>query len=400
MRQLCMIALLLFSTRISAASFFSAGQPTGQEYRPVLGASRGMAGVSAAMDDPYDLSLVNPANLARIREGTISFLFTQEFVQVRDDNASSWMSSSEIPMLVLAVPVEDFATLTAAYRQSSRAAFEISSGIEPIAGSDSVTQTQRGSGARYAGYVALSRAWTRWLQTGLAYERLAGSIKTTLAADFSASDAWDRFDTTSIVPSGNRLGLGATLIKGDARFAASVYVPLGTSAEEKVTQTVISPDRRVILNSPRSRDITEELPATYTAGVSYGLRGLRAGMDVSLTPWQTYERTNFDDTLETDTYLGVGIRRDLPEIQLETAWYKVLPWRAGVFYHQWPTPDLNEYGLGLGIGLPLSGKAGIFDISLELARRGSVENLSLAENSVRLSLNLTGNTRAVSSRNR
>ncbi len=393
------IAFFAACVPAGAASFFSAGQPIGEEFRPVVGESRGMAGVSMAMNNQNNLSLVNPAGPASVRKGSVSFLFSQEFIKIRDHSASTWNTATEIPMLVLAVPVENWVTLTAAYRQISRLDFEITSGEEPIAGTDSVVQTLGGSGSRYAGFVGLSRTWTRWLQTGIAYERIAGNVKTTLTADFSAADAWDRFDTSSIVPAGNRVGLGVIFTRAEARFALAAYVPFKTSAEQKQFQTTISPER-VFVTSHTKQDIDESLPATYSLGASYGTGRTRTGLDLSLSPWGDYSRTGFTNDLRTDVYVGLGVRRDISENQFETQWYKILPIRAGIFYHRWPNPNVNEYGLATGIGLPLANRAGLFDISVELTRRGSVEEVGLVENSVKVTIGITGNSRAISSTSR
>lgn len=398
-RGFAVLAFLAACLPANAASFFSAGQPVGEEFRPVVGASRGMAGVSLAMNDPNNLSLVNPAGLASVRKGTVSFLFSQEFIKIRDERASAWNSATEIPMIVLAVPVENLATLTGAYHQVSRLDFQVSSGQELISGTDSVTQSLEGSGARYAGFVGLSRIWTRWLQTGLAYERIAGNTKTTLAADFNSATAWDRFDTTSLVPGGNRVGLGAIFTLAEARFALAAYIPFKTSAEQKQFQTIISPSR-VSVTSQTSQDIEETLPATYSLGASYGMGRTRAGLDVSLSPWDDYSRTGFSNDLRSDLYVGLGVRRDISENQFETRWYRILPVRAGIFFHRWPNPGVNEYGFATGIGLPLASRAGLFDISVELARRGSVEEVGLVENSVKVTIGITGNSRAVGSKSR
>ena len=389
----CLILFVCFSVS-SAYSVLSAGHPIGEIFQPVVGQSRGMGGVSVAIEDKNNLSLVNPANLSTLHMAVFSVLSSQGLVSIKDENKSASLFDSDIPLVIFAFPLSRIGSIHAAYRQISKLNYNFSPAIVQVPGTmDSMSQVIRGGGSRYAGQIGFSRSWTPWLHTGIAYQRSMGFMKLTRLMDYkSNSDIMyaDEYDTTALHTQGDNVSLGITLNYKAVSLGLSGKYSVSNTARQTKT-TAIRPNTGAMLATSTDSIGLENIPLSYAAGL--GIKAsyrLLLGLDIATNLWEKYNSSFYSKKLENDLFVALGAEW-VYNRNSEFSWIERVPVRAGAFYKKWPNDNIKEAGCTVGVGLPTGNKSGNFDIAVEYARRGNMDNVGLVENSYKLYIGFTGN---------
>jgi hypothetical protein len=387
----CIIGFLAGICQLASGySLLAISNPWGEATCPVTGQSSGMGGVGVALEERWNLSMINPANLCGIDAISFSFSSGSQLLQISDDAGESAVrGSSSIPFVVFAFPFPKLGVLSAAYREVSRIEYDYSPNA--TAAGPEYRNSFNGSGLRYAARFGFSREVTRWLHAGVAYERLIGYEKHSVYIDYTNTDFADRSDTVAVNTQGNYAAIGVSLFPKKFSFGLSLLYPVSTS---EVTwehrRSIIYPGPTVAALSPTESSGTEDLPFSLVAGMATtAIRRFTLGLDMSLTDWNNYSREGFSGVTSSTVRVALGSEW-VYDRNSEFSWIERVPLRCGLFYDTWPSNEIKEAGLSLGSGMPLGKETGMFDVFFTYSRRGSLERQKLVENNFKFGFTITG----------
>ncbi len=149
-----------------------------------------------------------------------------------------------------------------------------------------------------------------------------------------------------------------------------------------------------------------DLPARYSAGITLNdtttYNQWRINADFEFTQWENY-RINGEssDVLQNSFKIAVGASIT-PDINDINNYFKRLNYRLGAYYNsnnlQLRDTDLPEYGLTLGLGLPLRFRNDFqqfarLNLSFDIGQRGSTDQNLISENYVKTTIGFTFNSK-------
>lgn len=141
------------------------------------------------------------------------------------------------------------------------------------------------------------------------------------------------------------------------------------------------------------------LPAEVGLGVQYYENNrLRLGVDARFTNWSSYENSAKPESLQNSLRVSLG-GEYIPDIESFNSFFQKVRYRAGLFYGTDPRTvngqQIEEYGLTLGIGLPLirpRQQTSYIDLSLEAGQFGLSEALRETYFQMTIGFTLNDNT--------
>jgi hypothetical protein len=138
-------------------------------------------------------------------------------------------------------------------------------------------------------------------------------------------------------------------------------------------------------NGNRSYDF--RLPPSLCFGAAYEFsQEWLAASDVSMVFWN--KAINYGVPVGDFKAINVafgGQYIPAPNL-LAPRYWEIIHYRAGFRYTQLQDPDAHETMLSLGVGLPVGGRSGIFDLTLEAGKRVDSKYPNLGENVFHIAL--------------
>lgn len=135
-----------------------------------------------------------------------------------------------------------------------------------------------------------------------------------------------------------------------------------------------------------------QVPQAFGFGITkqIGKQVILSG-DVLMQEWSKYVSRNTSNTIFTNSFrYGLGAEI-LPAIKSDRTFWESLTYRMGVFYDNTyfkvNGENVNRYGFGLGIGIPV-GNANSLDFGISYSVRGKNENGLIKENYLKLTAGL------------
>lgn len=398
--------------RNSPYSRFGLGDPVTQHYA----AQTGMAGMMATYNNHSRANLVNPASLAWMRFTAFEVGISARRSALADgqtgESTSLW--SGNLRNLTLAFPLRNSINQVVDRRRakfnwgmafSLQPFTEVGYNLEleqPLRTGDSedgdtYVNSLKGSGGTYRlvwgngfRYENLSAGFT----VGYLFGQITNSRRVTLGnAAPGQSYASEFLDEMSVRGLTWSAGAQYQLVlerNEETNFAEKsiifgVYGNSATSFDTKTNQ-FYSRDNRVLstvtdtLLFNENAESTGQLPGQFGFGAMYKeLNKLRLGVDASFTNWSAYENGAKPEQLENAYRFAAGAEW-IPDIESYNNYLQKVRYRLGLFYGTDPRTvngqQLTEYGLSLGVGLPLirpRQQTSFIDLALEVGQFGLEE---------------------------
>jgi hypothetical protein len=394
MKKIFFLCFLCFFGSLQAYSVLGIRHPYGEVVGSTSGQSRGMGGVSYALVNPKNMSLLNVANLSCITVPSFSILYTQEYTTVSDGVEKNTLADTDIPLAVMVYPLQKVGNLVFCFEQQGKTKADFRFERQTLSAASPVVFTQSAdwSGTVYSGGIGFTRAWLPWLSAGVTYKRFFSYEKSDFQVDFldtlNVSYA-DRFDTTALNSQTDYISFGATLQRKSSRFGISLSFPFHDASEERRTSAIAQPGHYPIIYN-NSVIINQTLPPSLGAGFSTQLsENWLIGGDVTSTLWKEFRRDGYNQNLENEFFIAFGAEWVYNSLNT-ILWIPALPLRTGTFYKKWAVEKTQELGLTAGSGFPLGKGSGALDFSFEYSRRGDLGAVGLREDCFRLGVSLTG----------
>ncbi len=306
----------------------------------------------------------NPASMASLRLACFGVSFSPEVTWLESDDASNRLVSTAMPTVDLAVPLGPRGVGWFGLRQVTAVGYNAVQD-DSLEGAAFTRKLSREGGLHaVAAGVALPAA--RWLWVGAEARFIFGSILEKRFMDFSSTLFDDTEDEQTASFRGTVWRLGVLL--HPAPFL-TLGGTLGTPRELSVSYETVN-----TLGVERSWGERVRFPASVGAGIAVKPWGpVTLSADWSETRWGATRWEQTGQVMENTTAVGFGLeiaasraerRRFVRQFPIRLGYARV-PWYTR--HEQDARPAENRYSLGTSV--PLLGKRGFVDITVEYGLR-------------------------------
>ncbi|MEQ8703046.1 MAG: hypothetical protein RIC19_03955 [Phaeodactylibacter sp.] len=397
-----------------------------------LAAQGGMGGLSAAYYDPYHINPLNPAALSRLDATAFEIGINARYSQLSAEGSSENLWSGNLTYLALAFPLinpinevldrkdtklglgmsfilQPYTTVgynVEATQQTSGAG----QSINYLRGTGETYRLSWSNGVRYGGLsggLTLGYNWgTLENSRRVEFDSLALGYTTEFLDEFTLSGLFWRVglqytynfkkldDKGELKPSGKRLifGLhGSTAnefntesIRFGRRYNPNFGLPIAVDT----------------LFSEAGVEGTGELPAAFTAGVTYErVNKLRLGVEMGIQQWSGYRNDAQSNTSLSDIWQVRFGGEYIPDYLSYDSYWERVRYRFGAFYGTDPRSfegqQLLDYGLSLGFGFPIilpRQRTSFVNFTLEAGQFGLTDALQETYINMTLGFTLNDNT--------
>ncbi len=388
---LLIIILLPSLSQAETSVFALVPNSIGEHYYPYSVAALGRGGFSMAFVDSINLNQMNYALWTHMPRTTFSLNFGYQGLQ--SESATNKISSVDgnffggflaIP-LIPKVAAMGFGILPKSINNQGFIIRDVGIGAP-------ADQTIKVKGTLSEVQLVGSFAFGQNLSIGLFLYYILGKINDQTRVDYSDPayqdvDVENQYQFYGKGPSGGisaflrltpRLSVGARV-----KFPSvmTMYTQqFSRSAEQKIEQY---------------QDIT--FPINATIGASWApLERWVIGADVDYINWE--DGYKFNDipvrSMNNNFRIGAGIEHT-PSKRRMAAYGNKMNYRAGVFYGQLNflanENPVNEYGISLGLGLPIKSGSSRIDVAVQVGERGDIAINGLSEKFFRLNFSVSAN---------
>ena len=411
--------------RNSPYSRFGLGDPQDQFYV----AAGGMAGLSAAFQDPFHMNLRNPASLAFLQATSFEVGFNAKYslLEGGEEDARSW--GGNLNYLALGFPLKNPIN-EAMDRRRSPFGWGMAFALQPytVVGYDIIADTEgngtgatsssfRGTGGTYR--VLWSNAF-RWksLSVGINTSYLFGKITNSQLVQFLELEGafssrfldetsysgllWEfgaqyLIDLKEMNADGEREASGKRLIIGLFGNGNNSF-RTNTSAFVSRFNPTLNVRNDTIFNEDELRS-NGQLPAELTGGVVYEESNrFKVGMEYSVGLWSNYEndvQANRRVVLDDTWGVRAGVEY-IPDYASYNNYFKRVSYRFGGVYRTDPRVfqegQLTQYGLTFGLGFPIirpREQRSNVNFAVEVGRYGNPDTIN--ETYVKMAIGFTLN---------
>lgn len=393
-------------------------------------AQAGMAGIGAAFSDPFHLNTLNPASLARLQATAFEVGLYSRYAALEEDGQSTGVWTGNLNYLALGFPlinpinkVLDRRTapvglgMMFALQPKTLVGYNIESTLVNEDG-ETGTNTNRfkGQGGLYEVNWSTAMRYKE-LSGGVRLGYLFGKISSNTRVEFdSLSRAWateflDEVSYSGLVWSAGlqyRLDFKKTNKEGDrvASGKSLIFGVYGNTANSFNTRSSLFYQRNdlplAVIDTVAYEDNVRRsgtLPPEFTLGLMYQeANRLRVGLDFSLAQWSQYENEAKPENLRDAWRLAAGLEY-IPDFQSYNNYLEKVRYRFGAFAGADPrqigNSQLQEYGLTLGVGLPIiltRQQTSFINFAVEAGRFGISEFIQETYVQMTLGFTLNDNT--------
>ncbi|MCB0703990.1 MAG: hypothetical protein KDC34_01715 [Saprospiraceae bacterium] len=395
------------------------GDPVPQAYS----ANLGMAGLSAAFNNPYHLNLRNPASLGFLQTTSFEAGLYAKYASLdggNDGSAGVW--SGNLQYLALGFPMSNPIN-QALERKKKTFNWSMAIALQPytsvgydiqttdvVPAFDTTINIFEGTGGS-SRLVWANGFRYKELSLGFSAGYLFGKItnsRRVFFQDLGIAYQDDFEDEISI--RAWTLDLGAqyrlwlkkaeeTPTRGDKSITFGIFGNLAQSFKTNSSKLYVGVngsypdlDTLVIENDVEGSGV---LPSTINFGLMYeSFQKLKLGVDVNLENWSAYENDAKPEVLSNTYRIAIG-GEYIPDITSYNSYAKKMRYRFGGFYGTDArsfNSTLTSYGVTLGVGLPVilqRGQTSFVNLALEAGQFGSAE--FIRETYVKMTLGFTLN---------
>lgn len=390
-------------------------------------ASAAMGGVTAAFNDPFHLSLANPAALAFLRQTVfevgldglrssqisgdkkntywggnlkymaLGFALKNRLNQELDQKNSPWQFGTSFSL----TPYSTTGYNVILKNNSDNPNLATTNSLK---GTGSVYRFNWGTGARYKGLaVGVNLGYqfgTLTNNNNVVFDSLDFAFYTEINNKISLSGmVWNagiqyQYDfkkknkAGDLVPSGRRFVVGL--------YGNSIQ-SFNTNSEHYYHRNTLYPFGTYVDTISVLKDVegTGQLPMSWTAGLSYTHHNFKISMDYSQTGWSEYKNEAKQEALFDTKRFSAGLEYT-PDAGSYNNYLKKIRYRAGFYTGTDPRKvggvQLSQKAVTLGFGLPIIRKRqqlSFLDLTFEAGQRGVKE--ALHENYYKVTVGFTLN---------
>lgn len=359
---------------------------------PGTAVNQPMGGISAGIRNPLFVNFGNPASFSAV--DTLSFVFDFGFVydQVTLDNEATSFESKDLNFhhLTLMFPISGKIGVAAGVVPFSTGSYNI---IQTITDQSPSYQegigefdfSAYGNGGIHKAFLGTSVNLYKGLSLGLSGTYYFGNLQRTWEVVFAdANSDFNSGISENYLIRGAGLDLGAQY---SANLSENYYLNLGASyrigqnwkVDQKYLQRQFSSFSTTVgidtIDFSEYSDRPLSIPSAFTAGIVFGKKDvLQVGIDYEMAQWGDMQFTGLSDSLVNASSIRAGLQFS-PEERFSSGYFQRIQYRLGGHldkgYLKLNDNQINNFGIGFGLGLPVGQGKSQLNLSFEYGERGS-----------------------------
>ncbi len=412
-----LLVFLVFSSAILVAqrnnsspySFFGIGE----EFNPLTVEQSSMGGIGVAFKANNYLNFMNPAANANLRFSTYSIGGLMTDLTLKDASGEQSGTATSLKYIALGFPIGDKAGFSVGLQPKSSVGYAFLNKI-PL-NSDTPTEITRytGNGGTNRLYGAFGMEVIKGFSLGLDVAFVFGTIENNILNQRASVALATKSKETTIIR-GGVYKLGAQYQKELAnklQLNAGVVVQLENNLTANSSQYVYSLSFASSGNEiPRDTLSITFVQGNFKTPIKTSL-GIGLGKELKWYAGVNYE---FKDALENqNSIVGTTYRYEnssrisiggfyLPKINSISSYWDRVTYRAGLRFEDTGLlvdgtsvgnnfTSINDFGINVGLGLPLGNIRSNINIGVEYGKRGTTNNHLIQENYFNFKLSLSLN---------
>jgi len=336
--------------------------PYGTPLQTGTGLSLSMGGAGIGISNEYLGMADNVANLGSINSAIFTAHAFLDFTNIKDAGKETNHLTLNPHLLSFCFPLKKWGTIGFSITQTTNA------NSKYLIENDTAKVALYRTGSSTVWRAGWGYDIMKTVKIGIAYQRFYYNPVTEKIRMMSGTFPGEILDSTSVSFATNSISGG-------------IQVPVKNFTLGMSGQYFFESDARVVhnVNNTVLNDSLEGTSKNY----SYIMRpapSIGFGLSYQISPqwlcaadfeteiWNKYISQN---NTEVDNAFGFSIGAQFipaPNL-LSPKYYETMQYRAGFRFNQLPVPTASEFGISLGIGLPLRQGGGLFDIFFEYGQR-------------------------------
>ena len=386
-----------------------------------------MGGIAAAVNNigGYNsINPLNPASYANLNLTVIDAGLYSSFTTLSKTGATSQTNSNfRLSHVAFGIPVSKYSAFSFGLLPYSELGYKYTQTLKRGYGTSSpadtnvVNNTYSGEGGLTKAYIGYGIGLGKHLTVGVNASYIFGNLKQYSSTEFPITDTslfygafntrqennnyisglnydygmqytFDLSDTHHLVIGYS--GSASTKLNTQTNFIVSQYQKdFPTNTESLAADTVIN---------QRNNFAKAILPSTNHFGLSYKVdNSFLVGADYSIGNWSKLSINGVNQGLQNSTSYNIGGQFN-PNYNSLSSYWAVVDYRLGAHYEKTGivvnNQNINQYGVTLGLGLPLAHNGSSFykvNFTADIGRRGTLDNALIRETYINIHLNFTLN---------
>lgn len=411
-----LIVILTISTSIASAQRNNASPYSfygiGYNFSPKTVEHTSMGGIGVAMKEANYLNFINPASNADLRVATYSLGGLTTFLTLKDTKTSQSGNISSLRYIALGFPVGKKSGFSVGLKPASSVGYSLLSDTYDTANNTTERYHLAGKGGTNKIYGSFGMYVFEGLSLGVEASYIFGSVENTILNLRSNVALASKYNSKTTVRGGEyKLGIQYKKnLKNNLQLSTGLAVKLSNNLKQRGTEKLYSLTFNKNIEIPKDtlylRSVNTNITSPVEAVVGFGL-----GKE---NKWYVGVNSEFRNAIKSTAvtrqnnykYEG-GFRTSvggyyIPKINSISSYWDRVTYRAGFRYDKtglmvngnYATSNnftsINDFGINVGLGLPLPKQMSNLNFGLEYGQRGTTNNNLIKESyfNVRLGLSL------------
>jgi len=396
------VLLLLFSWSVSAQNnTFSPYSRYGYGIlsEPAFGGASGMGGIGYGLRTSGQINPMNPASYSAV--DSLNFLFdfglSATYTRFRENNLREARLNSNIEYAAIKIPLsKDWGLSLGLYEYTKLGyAFNSAGSLTDLDGNSLIySNAYSATGGINNAYLGSSVLLFKHLSLGMNLNYKFGALVNSSVLSYPYNSEINSTSSSNVMTVGH-FNIDAGLqyeqqFNNKHRMVLGMSFTPGGLMDVNYTSTTITLDTL----TQEHPGLSFGYPQNLGLGVSYTYDNrLILGMDFQHQAWNQAPFFGVSDSLSLRTRLALGAEY-LPS-SIAQRYYQAIKYRLGLHYSdsyiKFAQGNLKEFGLSLGLGLPLRNQRTALNLAMEFGKILTPEPSMIQEHYWRIKLNLSFN---------
>jgi len=370
---------------------------------------RGMGGIGYGLRNPQMINPMNPASFSSVDSMTFMFDLgvSGQVSWLEDSNGKEKLNNGNLEYIAMQFPLAKRLGFGAGFEPVSSVGYAFMR-LKPLPVDSGVQQDiYSGAGGLSRVYTIFSYDLMKRFSVGVKLSYLFGDVMHNIQntpITVSSSNAYTTTSSDTIRSYGFLYDFGVQYHQSVGKFktvtVGAIFSPktrFGAKIMRGISQTDLNSGTTANSETQVSTDSVFEMPASYGLGFTYSQMGkLTVGADVLYQQWA--DAKYFDQTNAFNNRLKVNAGGEFIPNRTSNNFLNKLHYRGGLYYsnsyYKIEGSKYNEYGVNLGIGIPVQDKRwqdkrSFINIAIEYSRIQPELNILTKEQYFKVSLSYT-----------
>lgn len=401
---LVLSAITISAQRNSASPYSYFG--IGENFEAVTVEQASMGGIGVALKDTYHLNFTNPAANADLRVATYALGGSLSFLTLKEENSSQSGNSTNLRYISFGFPIGKKAGLSVGLQPFSSVGYSSYDNQ-----SDTEATLYRGEGGTNKIYIGFGTSVFKGLSLGLEAGYIFGSLENSILNERTNVSLVTKYEENVNIR-GGQFKLGAKFekeLKNKLNLYSGASITLNSNLSAKGNEKMYSlsyvgagqeAPRKVLFDKPLNGEVTIPMKTVFGFGLGKTNKwyvGVNQQFQSAISSTNSLFSNTGNYKYDDSSKFSIG-GYYIPKVNSISSYWDRVTYRAGLRFENTGLSvktgsnytDINDFGINVGLGLPLPRQLSNVNIGFEYGQKGTTSNNLVKENyfNVRLSLSL------------